>query len=73
MAKRFILQIDPTTVKALAKLAKAQEMSRAAIIRKLVKEAAKELNGTKPVSVASAPALALKVPTRESEHAAAIT
>lgn len=47
MRKQFNVPADDETLKALAVLAAAQERSKAAVVRHLVKEAFKKLNEQK--------------------------
>jgi len=62
------MEVDPETLRALAKLAKVQERSRAAVVRKLVKDAARELNGSHPALAVNTQALAPKLPAMETAH-----
>lgn len=70
VTKKFLMIIDRQTFSNLSTLAKVQGTSRAAVVRELIADAAKELNGAKPALVASAQALAPKFPAVESDHAA---
>lgn len=44
MTKRFVLDVDAETERALKRLARVQDRSRAAVVRALVKDAARRLD-----------------------------